>query len=74
MKIEKEFPVGEKFIFVHSFPASSVSIVEILGYRDDGRHIYFRKESGGSDSTVADFLCPITGKIKEMLDKEEVTS
>ena len=56
MNIKKEFPIGEKFLFVHSFPASFVSIVEILGYGDDDKHIYFRKETGGSESTTSAFL------------------
>jgi len=67
-RIREEFPVDKEFLFIHSFPASYVSVVKILGYWDDGEHIYFRKEEGGSDSTTADFLCPIEGRIKEALD------
>lgn len=69
MDIKKEFPIGEEFLFIHSFPATFVSVVKILGYWGDGKHVYFRKETGGSDSTTAEFLCPIDGRIKQALSK-----
>ena len=68
--LKKEFPIGEEFLFIHSFPATTVSIVKILRYHTDNDQFYIRKESGGSDSTTADFLCPITGKIKELKCQE----
>lgn len=67
MKIADEFPIGQDFLYIHSFPVHKITIVSILGYWDDGKHIYIKKESGGSDSTTAGFLCPITGKLKELI-------
>jgi len=47
--------VGDEMLFLTSWPSGKLEVVTILGFKNK-KGVYITRASGGTDSTVKDFL------------------